>query len=326
MNKLLKGVLLLLAPIWIFAQDYGVYEYVVQNIPSDFDTVTVQIQNAVSGNGFKLIGQKDMGIPEDCGYKARVFVLYDSSYAAQVMQVNPQTGAFAVTDRISLFQDEAGTHVAVVNPHSINRTVLMDDKKYEALSETHLQKLRAMLTSTVKGTESHKQFGQIRDEGYISRTMGVMAGGDFSGKIETMQTIKKATLQDVTEKLKKGLAAPGKEWGLHSIYTLPLPGDSTVVFGISGDKMEAKSYDIVGAGNDDSRDDYQCAGLAHAAAYPFKLVLKAENRDVKMTMATSMYRMKVFFEDAGKWAFMKNMTMPGSLSDELEEMVKNSLK
>ncbi len=325
MHKFTQGLLILLAPLFLFAQDYGVYEYVIQKAEGDFTGISAQIENAVPKNGFKLIAQKDMGVPEDCGYKARVFILYDSLYAAQIMHANPQTGFFAVTDRINLFQDEAGTHIAVVNPHSINRTVLMDDKKYEQLSETHLQKLRKMITGAVKGTESHKQYGQIRDEGYISRTMGVMAGGDFAGKIETMQTVKKATLIEVAEKLKKGLATPGREWGLHAIYALALPAANAVVFGIAGDKMEAKSYDIVGAGDDDSRDDYQCAGLAHAAAYPFKLVLTEENGNVTIKMVASMFRMKIFFEDAGKWAFMKNMTMPGSLNDELEEMVKNSL-
>ena len=326
MHKFTQGLLILLVPLFLFAQDYGVYEYVIQKAEGDFTAISRQIENAVNESGMKLIAQKDMGIPEDCGYKARVFVLYDSSYAAQILQANPQTGAFAVTDRVNLFQDEAGTHVSVVNPHSVNRTILMDDKKYEALSESHLQKLRVLLSAVVKGTPSHKQYGEIRDEGYISRTMGVMAGGDFVGKIETMQTVKKSSLQEVAEKLKQGLTAPGKEWGLHAIYALELPSVKTVVFGIAGDKMEAKSYDIVGAGDDDSRDDYQCAGLAHAAAYPFKLVVKEENSNVNIQFVTSMFRMKIFFEDAGKWAFMKNMTMPGSLSDELEEMVKRSLK
>lgn len=326
MHKFTQGLLILLVPLFLFAQDYGVYEYVIQKAEENFSVISGQIENAVNESGMELIAQKDMGIPEDCGYKARVFVLYDSSYAAQILQANPQTGAFAVTDRVNLFQDEAGTHVSVVNPHSVNRTILMDDKKYEALSESHLQKLRVLLSGAVKGTLSHKQYGEIRDEGYISRTMGVMAGGDFVGKIETMQTVKKSSLQEVAEKLKQGLATPGKEWGLHAIYALELPSVKTVVFGITGDKMEAKSYDIVGAGDDDSRDDYQCAGLAHAAAYPFKLVVKKENNNVNILYVTSMFRMKIFFEDAGKWAFMKNMTMPGSLSDELEEMVKRSLK
>jgi len=35
-----------------------------------------------------------------------------------------------------------------------------------------------------------------------------------------------------------------------------------------------------------------------------------------------MYRMKVYFEDAGMMAFAKNMTMPGSIQDEIEDMMR----
>ena len=38
-----------------------------------------------------------------------------------------------------------------------------------------------------------------------------------------------------------------------------------------------------------------------------------------------MYRMKMYFEDAGKWAFMKNMGMPGSIHDELAGQIKSAL-
>ena len=38
-----------------------------------------------------------------------------------------------------------------------------------------------------------------------------------------------------------------------------------------------------------------------------------------------MYRLKLFFEDAGKWAFMKNMTMPGSLASEIKDRLASAL-
>jgi hypothetical protein len=38
---------------------------------------------------------------------------------------------------------------------------------------------------------------------------------------------------------------------------------------------------------------------------------------VHVRFVDSMYRMKMFFEDAGKRAFMKNMGMPGSIADEV---------
>ena len=39
-----------------------------------------------------------------------------------------------------------------------------------------------------------------------------------------------------------------------------------------------------------------------------------------------MYRMKVYFEDAGKRAFMKNMGMPGQIEDDITGMAIADLK
>lgn len=38
-----------------------------------------------------------------------------------------------------------------------------------------------------------------------------------------------------------------------------------------------------------------------------------------------MYGMKVLFEDAGKWAFMTNMGMPGSVEDDLTTRIQAGL-
>jgi len=46
---------------------------------------------------------------------------------------------------------------------------------------------------------------------------------------------------------------------------------------------------------------------------------------VKVYMVDVMYRMKMYFEDAGKWAFMKNMSMPGSIEEEVTEQIENGL-
>jgi hypothetical protein len=46
---------------------------------------------------------------------------------------------------------------------------------------------------------------------------------------------------------------------------------------------------------------------------------------VHVRSVDAMYRMKMFFEDAGKWAFMKNMGMPGSIQDEIAAQVRPAL-
>ena len=107
---------------------------------------------------------------------------------------------------------------------------------------------------------------------------------------------------------------------------MKLPGFDTVIFGVTGTPMDSKSFDIVGAGGDDSRNDFECPGIAHAGAYPLEVVAQSNDEGVSVSSVDAMYRMKVYFEDAGKWAFMKNMTMPGSIGSEISKLLKNVTK
>lgn len=153
--------------------------------------------------------------------------------------------------------------------------------------------------------------------------MGVMAGGDFAGKIEDI-AVTTGDFKTVATALSKALSVPGTEWGLKKEFEIKL-SENMILFGISGRKMEAKSFDIVRSGGDDQRADFACPGLSHAAAYPFQVLLVKDGVNIKVRMVTAMFRMKIFFEDAGKMAFMKNMTMPGSLASELQAMVEKAI-
>jgi hypothetical protein len=95
-----------------------------------------------------------------------------------------------------------------------------------------------------------------------------------------------------------------------------------VILGISGTPLDTKSFEIVGAGDDDARSGFACPGLGHAGAYPFEIVVAKEGDDCKVRMVAPMFRMKIFFEDAGKWAFMKHMGMPGSVASEVTDRIK----
>ncbi|MBI4690683.1 MAG: hypothetical protein HY754_10540 [Nitrospirae bacterium] len=63
-----------------------------------------------------------------------------------------------------------------------------------------------------------------------------------------------------------------------------------------------------------------------AFAFPIEVIVYREDGMVKVATLDEMYRMKVYFEDAGKWAFMKNMGMPGAIEKEITEMAVSKLK
>ena len=43
---------------------------------------------------------------------------------------------------------------------------------------------------------------------------------------------------------------------------------------------------------------------------------------IRVSLVDEMFRMKMYFEDAGKVAFAKNMGMPGSIEDEIRQKVE----
>lgn len=304
---------------------FGVYEYVVQSAQGSFDEVAQTLEKSAAEQGWQVLAQIDAGVPEACSYRARVLVLLQPAYAQAIMAANRVTGPFGVVDRVNVFEDEKGLHVAVVNPHSINRTILMDDAAFAELSEQHMLALRQMILVAVRGTESHEQFGPARDEGHIGKTMGVMAGGAFVDKIVDEAVIPAGNFEQVVNMVRKGLSVPSPKWGMHLVYETALPEYETVVFGATGTPMDSKSFSIVKAGGSDARKGFKCPGLAHAAAYPLEVVVTKQGADVKVRLVHIMFRMKMYFEDAGKWAFMKNMGMPGSVQDEIKAQINSGL-
>jgi len=292
----------------------GVYEYVVHNAQGSLDEIAAAISSAAEEAGWTSLATMNAGVPKDCGFASKVVLLYDKEYANAVMRMNGTTGPYAVLDRINIFQDEAGTHVSVVNPHSITRTVLMENSAFEEKAETHLTDLRGLITKVVKGEVSHDPYGQMRDKGYIGKTMGVVAGGKFGDLIKNIASVKDAEVTAVAHAIRAGFLQPSKKWGLHVVCEVDLPEFDTVLLGVTGTPMDSKSFDIVKAGADESRKDYACPGIADAAAYPFEIVIVKHDGVVRVQIVDVMFRMKMYFEDAGKWAFMNNMKMPGSIA------------
>ena len=299
----------------------GVYQYVLHQAEGSVDSVAAAIADAASGAGFQLLARVPAGSPAGCAYKAEVVALYAPEYGRQVVAANRRTGPFAVVDRVNVFEDEKGVHVSVLNPRSILRTVLMDDQKHSALIESHLSALRALVSGAVKGAAATQDYGEARQKGYIGKTMGVMAGGPFTEKVQDLSVVGGEDWKGTAERVRNALEKKGPKWGLHLAYALEIPEAETVVLGSAGTMMDTQSFGIVGAGADSSRDRLKCPGLAHAGAYPIEVVVAKDAGGVRVRVVDTMYRMKMYFEDAGKWAFMKNMGMPGSIQDEITAQV-----
>lgn len=289
------------------------------------DGATALLRTAIADAGWKVIADYEAGVNrKKCSYRSHVVIADWPEYARTVQQADKR-GAFAAPLRFVVFEDESGVHVGAVNPRSLNRTIVAEQGR-DAEFDTFAGKLEAAVHKHIPGTTT--QYGQRRDRGRIGKTMGVMAGGPFEGKVELVVSapIGTQTLNTFADefytRLEK-ISASG-EWKMRPVFKHVISAD-VVVVGMTSEAMEAKSFDIVGSGGSEARGRMRCPGIDHAAAYPVEVVLVRSGNRVDAQIIDEMFRMKMYFEDAGKMAFAKNMGMPGSLEEEIRQKVRAAL-
>jgi len=316
---LLSCLTLVLIASVSFAAEYGVYVKVVEKAKGSFDEVSNRVDAALKNAGWEILATYASGVPEGCRFRSRVIVLSSPAYAKSILS-NGVKAAFALPLRAGIYEDESGINVAVLNPSSINRTII-HETKLDDLSLSTIASIVDGIAKDVPGSVVKKQIGEIRKKGRV----GGMGGGDFLDKIEEVyvaQDDSDATFKKVSENVRKGILENKKNWKL--LYTLDLSAQGAQIFGVTEPKMEGKAFKI--AGEKRSSDSYKFPGIDHNAAFPIEVVVYKEGGKVRVAVLDGMYRMKIYFEDAGKWAFMKNMGMPGQIQGEIVEMVSASLK
>ena len=316
---------LLITPATMPAQGaQRTFVVVADSIPGTVPAAAAAIASALGRSGWTVLADHPVGVDAArCAYAGRVVVAAHPGHTAALF-AKGATAAFAAPVRLAVFEDERGVHAAVVNPLSLERTMVAE-AGLEGSGRSLVADLSGVVASATKGRATHRPYGQSRDRGLIGKTMGVMAGGPFAGQLETLLTAPGSTPEDVrrvADGIAQRLQRPAEgEWKLRQVYRLDLPAQGAVVFGVSGAPMEAKAFSIVGAGDDDARSGFKCPGLAYAAAFPIEVVVRRDQGMVRVEAINAMFRMKMYFEDAGRMKFARNMMMPGSIAKELKAAV-----
>lgn len=301
----------------------GVYIKLATVTGSSVERVVADVRAVIAGAGWKVLADYDAGVNrQKCAYLAHVFVVDWPEFTRAALR-DSKLGAFAAQVRVSVFEDESGVHVAMVNPRSVSRTVVAEQGRDEewAMFAAGVEKaIRTKLPGRAV------EYGQMRDRGRIGRTMGVMAGGPFPGRVQEVlsATLAGETLESYASALYARLEKQqgAGEWKLRPVFLQLTSNPDVAVIGITSERVEAKSFDIVGAGGQSARAKMRCHGIDHAAAYPLELVVVKDGGSVKVQVVDEMFRMKMYFEDAGMMAFMQNMGMPGSIGSELRQKVR----
>lgn len=321
----LVAVSLFLAPAGAAAQDaQRVYVVVADSVPMTVPAAATALSSALARQGWTVLANHAVGTDAArCGFAAQVVVAQQPARAATLLASGPQA-AFAVPVRLGVFADERGVHVSVVNPLSVERTMVAESG-LEASGRALVEEVTGIAVAATQGRRVTRPFGQSRSRGLIGKTMGVMAGGAFTKQVGTITTAPGTAAADVrrvADDIWRRLQQPASgKWQLRGVYRLDLTEQGIVVLGVSGAAMEAKAFSIVGAGNDDSRSKFSCPGIAYAAAFPLEVVIRRDGGQVRVEAIDAMFRMKMYFEDAGQMKFARNMMMPGSIADELKAAV-----
>lgn len=311
-------------------QAFGVYVRLVEGVRDrSFDDVLLAVRRGIQATEWTVLADYESAVDRSkCAFRARVFVVHSPAYARAVL-AHGTVAAFALPLRLAVYQDENGIHVSATNPQSLNRTIVAETG-FETASADAVAALRRMVASQFAGSLADRQHGQLRTRGLIGRTMGILAGGPFADQIETAVSVRAEGADALTaaaDRVFRGLerTAGRRRWQTRPVYRLNLAEQGVVVIGVTGAAMEARAFDIVHHGNDQTRQNLACPGIDHAAAFPIEIVLTREGDQVRALMVDEMFRMKVYFEDAGRTKFAMNMRMPGSIENEIRDLLEESL-
>lgn len=309
--------------------DPRVFLRLAQGIDMSFEEASQAVEAALADAGWNLLGVSDCGVPEDrCTFPARVFVAYTDAHRQRLLAYGNHA-AYALPIRFALYADETGIGLGATNPANLFRTIVDEETEPGDWVDISTD-IRTVAALAFPDHLASTEFGQERDNARIGRTFGIMAGGPFVEKFKDVLSRPAAGANPgaVAQEIFDGLASvPGEwEWGIRPVYVLDLPENDMAIVGVTGDYMEARSFDIVGDGGMDEREDMACPGIDHAAAYPIEVVVQIVDGELQIRMVDTMFRMKMFFEDAGKMAFARNMGMPGSIEDEVKDKIRAVLQ
>jgi len=293
-------------------KNQGVYVKMLSGMKADITQSAAKVEGALRTAGFEIIAAYDNGAPEGCNFRAHTIIFAKPEYTAKVMAGGPDK-AFGLPLRLALYEDEKGLNLAMVNPASMNRSFFLNNSM-DAAASAVVDEVASALKDM--GPVKKEQIGQMRSEGEI-RGIG---GGKFPGKMVDVAA-SPLSVDDAADALARGIADKS---GYYTVYIYK-PAKGVAVVGVTNTaSMEGRAFYI--AGEKRSDDDYKFPGMDHAAAFPIEVVLYSKNGKTTAVIVDEMWRMKLYFEDAGMWAFMKNMGMPGDIQKAIETGVKNSLK
>jgi uncharacterized protein (DUF302 family) len=343
-----------------FASNHGIYLLTVSNLKGDIQKVGEEIKSKLENAGFNVQYYDDLATPDivrkdkkdQCGLKAKLIVATSSSYSQMITSYGNKYLVAAFL-RVGIYETEDGIQVQIADPETINRIIFNDlyeegkEKEYfQVVNKT--KEFKSQLIKAIHaingGNKVEKPMPPIRSDEDLqesARDMFMMVGkmtffndeDQFPQIYARKNSEGKAGIEKLLSEIKNNLKnfKPTKEdveyrwtsspeilkWKIISMEYSP---DSTaVVLGITRTRTEGLSFHIAGSSRESSAN--KCPGIDHAAAYPIEVLVMQKGNQVVVHTARQMFRMDMYFWDAGMAAFMNHMSMPGILDESIRKAV-----
>ncbi len=222
-----------------------------------------------------------------------VIILSDSSYYSTVNKVD-KNAFFGIPLRVGIQTKKGTSYISFVNPEYV-MAAFSKSNTMKTAAKDEFNKLANALKKVPGITCNPKPYG-------YSAEADILADWNMMGKsLYTLIHIKKfGSNAKAKSALDKALKAKKNGWS--KVYEVDLP--KAIVIGVTKPSVEKTSFEI--------------GGFNHLTAFPIELVIK----DGEVIALPEMYRMSLYFMDAGMGAFMAHMSMPGEIDRSLEGLLK----
>ncbi len=338
------------------ASEHGIYLLAVSNIKGDINKIGEELKAKLKSADYNILSYSDVATPdivrqkkdEQCGLKAKLLVLSHNDFTRLVTS---KGNKYLVSSflRVSLYETPEGIQINIADPETINRIVFNDLYETGKKNEYNqiVSKTKEFKTSFLKvvhsisgGTKVEKAQEPIRDDKDLAESakdmfmmVGPMTFFNDEDQFPLIYSIKNSSgkkgIDKLIEEMKINLKSfkPTKDdveyryvanpevlkWKIISqVYS---PDSNACLIGLTRTQTEGLSFHIAGKSRESSEN--KCPGIDHATAYPIEVLIIQKENQLLVYTARQMFRMDMYFWDAGKMAFMNHMSMPSVLDESL---------
>jgi hypothetical protein len=353
MIKKIIFIVVLLA-FQVIASKHGIYLKTHELIKKDISKVTTSVVDLLKENSYEILFNGKLTTPdyvkkekeELCGFKANLIVFSSEKYRDILTLFGNKylIGGFL---RVGIYENENGVNIIIIDPETIARIIFNDlyendkEKEYNKIVTKMTEfknNLITLLHTLNMGKKVTTVMEPIRDDDDLaesSKDMFMMVGPmtffndeeqfpeiySSQKSISEVQTFFESNIKKFipTDEDKEYRWSPNPEKDLHwKIISKTSSNDGkALLLGITRPRTEGVSFHIAGVSRENKTN--RCPGIDHATAYPIEILIIKDNGITKVYTQREMFRMDMYFWDAGMSAFMNHMSMPGILDESIKK-------